>query len=194
MYVSLSGLGQDDDITDVPDDLAVQQAQQAAALQAAANAEKIQAQASAGLIDTTTADTYTTLTAPPVAPPVAASVPSPTLAIPAPMTTAVVLPNGVAINPAALTPAQLQMTPAQLQAQLYPAGTAQPAAGTTGAGIAVGTPVTALTTPTPVPFNLSAWLSSSTILAGVTNQSVALGGILFGGALAVILNKKKGKR
>jgi hypothetical protein len=84
--------------------------------------------------------------------------------------TPIVLPNGVAINPQSLTAAQQLLTPAQLQAQLYPTSAATPAA---------------------VPFNLSTWLTQSTILTGVTNQTVALGGIFFGGLLAIIMSRKK---
>jgi hypothetical protein len=85
----------------------------------------------------------------------------------------IVLPNGVAINPASLTAAQLAMTPAQLQASLCPG--AAPSA------------------PAPAPFNLSTWLSQSTIISGLSNQAVALGGLLFGGALAIIVSTKKKK-
>ena len=88
---------------------------------------------------------------------------------------AVTLPNGVSINPAALTAAQKAMTPAQLQAQLYPG--------------------TVATAPAPaassVPFNLQAWLTKSTIFSGISNQAVALGGLLFAGALTFIMAKKK---
>jgi hypothetical protein len=41
--------------------------------------------------------------------------------------------------------------------------------------------------------NLSTWLSQSTIISGLSNQAVTLGGLLFGGALAIIVSTKKKK-
>jgi hypothetical protein len=107
--------------------------------------------------------------------PASAQTPTPGVTIPSGTSAAsagssvnpIVLPNGVAINPAALTAAQKALTPAQLQAQLYP-GTAP---GST--------------------FNLSTWLTQSTIISGISNQAITLGGIFFGGLMAIILGKKK---
>jgi hypothetical protein len=103
--------------------------------------------------------------------------PASTVSAPAGQVNPIMLPNGVAVNPSALTAAQQLLTPAQLQAQLYPSG-------------AAATPLTAQS----VPFSLSTWLSQSSIISGFTNQSVAIGGVFFCGLLAIILNKKKGKR
>lgn len=115
--------------------------------------------------------------------PVAISGPTPSPVFtqsPAPVNvTPIVLPNGVAVNPQALTSLQQLLTPAQLQAQLYP-GVLQ----TTGAA---GTPAAG----SVLPFSLSTWLTQSTLVNGLTNQTVALGGGIFAGLLAIILAKKK---
>lgn len=170
MYVSLRGLGQDntsvEDILSTPSLTPVLPSDE----QAPTYEE----------IDTSIPTDVSVASTPTL--PVAISGPAPSAALtmsPAQSVTPIVLPNGVSVNPQALSAAQLALTPAQLQAQLYP-GVLQ----TTGA---VGTSAAGST----VPFSLSTWLTQSTVIAGLTNQTVALGGLLFGGLLAIILAKKK---
>jgi hypothetical protein len=117
-------------------------------------------------------------------PPVASS-PSPVAVAPAAgagvSVAPVMLPSGVAVNPQALNPASgsAQLTAAQLLAA-------------TGSSPMVVSAAPVASAPT-VPFNFQTWLTQSTVITGVTNQTLLLGGGFFA-LLAVVLISKKKKR
>jgi len=93
----------------------------------------------------------------------------------------VMLPSGVAVNPQALNPASgsAQLTAAQLLA----------ATGSSPMVLSAAPVASAAT----VPFNFQTWLTQSTVITGVTNQTLLLGGGFFA-VLAVVLISKKKKR
>ena len=91
--------------------------------------------------------------------------------VPSTSSTGITLPNGVTVNPQALTAAQQAMTPAQLQAQLYPASIV------TGA------------VPTQTFYQ---WLATINPTFGVSNQTLLLSAVSFTVVVGgILLDKKK---